>query len=50
MNDQTDQRTVLLMLVGSGAVYIALEHPSFGTALLVGVGVMTLLHLLLKDR
>jgi hypothetical protein len=50
MNGQIDQRTVLLMLVGCGTVYIAFEHPSFGTALMVGVGVVTLLHLLMKWR
>jgi hypothetical protein len=50
MNGQTDQRTVLLMLVGCGTVYIAFEHPSFGTALMVGVAVVTLLHLLMKGR
>ncbi|WP_327429897.1 MULTISPECIES: hypothetical protein [unclassified Streptomyces] len=50
MNGQTDQRTVLLALVGCGAVYAAFEHPSFGAALLVGVGVVTLLHILMKDR
>lgn len=49
MNGHTDQRTVLLLLVGGGAVYAALEHPQFGAALLVGVGVMALLHSLL-DR
>ena len=48
MNDQMDQRTVLLVLVGCGVVYIAFEHPSFGTALMVGAGVLTLLHLLLQ--
>ncbi|MER6853522.1 hypothetical protein AB0A81_35495 [Streptomyces flaveolus] len=48
MNGQIDQRTVLLMLVGCATVYVAFEHPSFGTALVVGVGVVTLLHLLMK--
>ncbi|MFF8931547.1 hypothetical protein ACF1AO_30260 [Streptomyces longwoodensis] len=49
MNGQKDQRTVLLVVVGCGTVYAAFEHPSFGTALLVGVGVVTLLHILMKD-
>ncbi|MFE2446347.1 hypothetical protein ACFXDF_30605 [Streptomyces sp. NPDC059426] len=40
----------LLLLTGSVTVYVSFEHPSFGTTLLVGVGVVTLLHLLLKDR
>ncbi|MGP3771818.1 hypothetical protein ACTWJ8_13360 [Streptomyces sp. SDT5-1] len=50
MNSQIDQRTALLLLVGCGTVYVALEHPSFGAALVVGVGVMTLLHLLMQGR
>lgn len=50
MNGQMDQRTVLLALVGCGTVYVALEHPSFGTALMVGVGVVTLIHLLMRQR
>ncbi|WP_434404937.1 hypothetical protein [Streptomyces sp. NBC_01353] len=50
MDGQLDQRTVLLLLVGGGAVYTAFEHPSFGTALLVGVGVVTLLHLMMRGR
>ncbi|WP_395575780.1 hypothetical protein [Streptomyces sp. BK79] len=50
MNNQMDQRTVLLMLVGCSVVYVAFEHPSFGTALMVGAGVVTLLHLLMKER
>ncbi|MDQ0847537.1 hypothetical protein [Streptomyces sp. V1I6] len=50
MSGQIDQRTVLLMLIGCGTVYVAFKHPSFGTALLVGVGVVTLMHLLMKER
>lgn len=50
MNGQTDQRTLLLLLAGCGTVYAAHEHPSFGTALLVGIGVVTLLHLLMRDQ
>ncbi|MEU4898008.1 hypothetical protein AB0B12_28205 [Streptomyces sp. NPDC044780] len=50
MDGQMNQRTVLLLLAGGGSVYVAFEHPSFGAALLVGVGVVTLLHLLLKDH
>ncbi|MFC9249500.1 hypothetical protein ACFT7S_37275 [Streptomyces sp. NPDC057136] len=50
MDGRIDQRTVLLLLVGGGATYAALEHPLFGTALLVGVAVVTLLHLLMKDH
>lgn len=50
MNGQIDQRMELLMLVGCGTVYVAFEHPSFGTALVVGVAVVTLLHLLMRGR
>ncbi|GGV67070.1 hypothetical protein [Streptomyces griseoloalbus] len=49
MNGQIDYRTALLALVGCGATYAAFEHPSFGTALLVGIGAVTLLHLLMKN-
>jgi hypothetical protein len=38
------------MLIGCGTMYVAFKHPSFGTALLVGVGVVTLMHLLMKER
>lgn len=38
------------MLVGCGIVYVAFEHPPFGTALVVGVAVVTLLHLLMRGR
>ncbi|MGC0334966.1 hypothetical protein RKD23_008043, partial [Streptomyces sp. SAI-170] len=49
MNGQTD-RTAVLVLIGCGVVYASLEHPAFGAALLVGAGVVTLLHLLWKDQ
>lgn len=45
-----DVRTGLLLLAGGGATYVAFQHPGFGTALLVGVAVMTLLHILLSRR
>lgn len=45
-----DVRTGLLLLAGAGATYVAFRHPGFGTALLVGVAVMTLLHILLGRR
>jgi hypothetical protein len=48
MNGHIDQRMVLLMLVGCGTAYVTFEHPSFGTALVVGVAVVTLLHLLMR--
>ncbi|GGZ18259.1 hypothetical protein [Streptomyces nitrosporeus] len=50
MDGQVEQRAVLLLLVGGSATYVAMEHPSFGTALLVGVSVVTLLHILMKNR
>ena len=43
-----DLRTALLLRVGGVTTYIALLHPAVGVALLVGVGVAGLLHLLLK--
>ncbi|WP_369275800.1 hypothetical protein AB5J55_42885 [Streptomyces sp. R11] len=43
-----DLRTTLLLVTGGGATYVAFLHPAVGVAMLVGVGVMTLLHLLLK--
>lgn len=43
-----DLRTAVLLLAGCGATYVAYLHPAFGVALLVGVGVVTLLHLLLR--
>lgn len=44
-----DLRTALL-LAGASATYIAFLHPAVGAALLVGVAVMTLLHILLARR
>ncbi|MGW1365018.1 hypothetical protein ACWCQP_47475 [Streptomyces chartreusis] len=43
-----DLRTALLLVTGGGATYVAFLHPAVGIAMLVGVGVTTLLHLLLK--
>lgn len=45
-----DVRTGLLLLAGGGATYVAFQHPGFGTALLVGAAVVTLLHILLGRR
>ncbi|GGX16866.1 hypothetical protein [Streptomyces chartreusis] len=50
MNGPIDVRTAVLLLAGSGATYVAFLHPAFGTALLVGVAVVTLLHVLLERR
>ncbi|MFF3691707.1 hypothetical protein [Streptomyces sp. NPDC002187] len=47
MNAPLDLRMAVLLLAGAGAVYFALQHPAGGIALLVGVAVVTLLHLLL---
>ncbi|MFF3932956.1 hypothetical protein [Streptomyces hirsutus] len=43
-----DLRTALLLLAGGVTTYIALLHPDVGVAFLVGVGMVGLLHLLLK--
>jgi hypothetical protein len=43
-----DTRTALLLVVGGIGAYIAFLHPAVGVALLVGVAVMTALHLLMK--
>ncbi|MFI0772949.1 hypothetical protein ACH4TQ_50255 [Streptomyces sp. NPDC021218] len=45
-----DQLMALLLLASSITVYVAFEHPSFGTACVVVVGVVTLLRLLLNVR
>ncbi|WP_267893532.1 hypothetical protein [Streptomyces europaeiscabiei] len=42
-------RTAILLLAGCLATYVALLHPDFGTALLVGIGVVATLHLLLRS-
>jgi len=43
-----DLRTALLLFAGGIGTYIAFLHPAFGVALLVGIAVMTVLHMLLK--
>ncbi|MEU4078796.1 hypothetical protein [Streptomyces venezuelae] len=43
-----DLRVAVLLLAGGLGTYIALLHPAVGVALLVGIAVMTILHLLLK--
>ncbi|MEU5800044.1 hypothetical protein ABZ773_06125 [Streptomyces sp. NPDC047804] len=50
MDGQIDQRTVVLLLRGSGAVYAAFEHPALGTALLIGIAVVTLVYLLMRSQ
>jgi hypothetical protein len=48
MNGQLDLRTALLLLAGGGTTYVAFLHPAFGIAPMVGVGVVTLLDLMLR--
>ncbi|WP_199783973.1 hypothetical protein [Streptomyces sp. SPB78] len=44
MPGQVPNHIVLLsLLAGAGATYIAHQHPAFGSALLVGMAVATLL-------
>ncbi|MFI8504861.1 hypothetical protein ACIGFK_41085 [Streptomyces sp. NPDC085524] len=43
-----DPRTAILLLAGGSATYIALLHPAIGTALMVGIAIVTLLHILLR--
>jgi hypothetical protein len=43
-----DTRTAVLLLAGAGGAYVAFLHPTLGTALLVGVAVVALLHTLLR--
>ncbi|MEU6676607.1 hypothetical protein [Streptomyces sp. NPDC046925] len=45
-----DTRAGLLLLAGAGSTYVAFQHPGFGAALLVGVAVVTVLHILLARR
>lgn len=47
MNGPLDLRVLVLLLAGAGTAYVAYQHPALGTALLVAVGVVTLLYLLL---
>ncbi|MEU8913985.1 hypothetical protein [Streptomyces nigrescens] len=48
MNEEISVRTLVLLLVGAITVYIARRDPELGAALLVGVGVVTLLHVLMR--
>ena len=47
MNGPLDLRVLVLLLAGAFTGYVAYRHPAAGAALLVGVGVVTLLYLLL---
>lgn len=50
MNGPIDLRTAVLLLAGCGTTYIAFQHPTFGTALVVGIATITLLHILMEGR
>lgn len=43
-----DLRAAILLVAGGSMTYVAYQHPAFGTALLTGVAVTTLLHALLR--
>lgn len=43
-----DVRTAVLLLAGAAAAYVAFVKPAVGVALLVGLGVITVLDLLIK--
>ncbi|MGV9249611.1 hypothetical protein [Streptomyces sp. NPDC003710] len=47
MNSQLNLRTAVLLLAGAGTTRLALLHPSAGSALLVGIAIVALLHSLL---
>ncbi|MFE4658183.1 hypothetical protein ACFRFJ_16050 [Streptomyces hydrogenans] len=47
MNGSLDPRVAVLLLAGAFVLYIAYKHPAFGVAVLVAVGVVTLLYLLM---
>ncbi|AGS73861.1 hypothetical protein [Streptomyces collinus] len=49
MNGQISVRTVLLIIVGAAAGCLAYRAPEFGVALMVGVGVVGLLHILMGE-
>ncbi|MFD9428717.1 MULTISPECIES: hypothetical protein [unclassified Streptomyces] len=44
MNGQLGTRSTVRLLAGASSAYVALLHPTLGTALLVGMGVVILLH------
>ncbi|MBT2423452.1 hypothetical protein J7F01_41185 [Streptomyces sp. ISL-22] len=43
-----DTRTAVLLLAGASSTYVALLYPALGTALLVGLAAVALLHNLLR--
>ncbi|MGY1502960.1 hypothetical protein ACW4TU_41400 [Streptomyces sp. QTS52] len=50
MNGPIDLRTAVMLLAGCGTTYMAFRYPTFGTALVVGIATITLLHILLEER
>ncbi|MEU8958492.1 hypothetical protein AB0C93_29810 [Streptomyces sp. NPDC048518] len=44
---ELEPKAIVLLLAGACAAYVAYVHPAVGTAVLVGVGVATLLYLLM---
>lgn len=46
MNGPLDLRVLVLLLAGAVTAYVAYVHPNIGVAMLVAVGVVTLLYLL----
>ncbi|MFI1768640.1 hypothetical protein ACH41H_42320 [Streptomyces sp. NPDC020800] len=49
MNGQISIRTVLLIIVGTATGCLAYRMPDAGVALMVGVGVVGLLHMMMGD-
>ncbi|MEV7394884.1 hypothetical protein [Streptomyces sp. NPDC091215] len=49
MNGQISIRTILLIMVGVAAGCLAYRAPEAGVALMVGVGVVGLLHMIMGD-
>lgn len=49
MNGPLDLRVLVLLLLGAVTTYVAYTHPAAGAALLVAVGVVTLVYLLMNS-
>ncbi|MFJ2200399.1 hypothetical protein [Streptomyces violaceusniger] len=47
MNGPLDLRALALLLAGAFTGYLAYAHPAVGVALLVAVGIVTLLYLMM---
>ncbi|MER5966820.1 hypothetical protein [Streptomyces sp. NPDC002057] len=48
-NNGLDLRVAFVLLAGGFASYTAFRHPTVGGALLVGIAVTTILHVLLRQ-